>query len=137
MVSKYKREAYQNFARRLLDACEHDTLMPKKNERGFTKALGMKVGIGYKGAEKWIKGESMPDMGNATILAKSLGVSLEWLMTGRGSKTGILGTQEEAAEYRIPREHFELAKDIALLSPKTRDSIKHLVDIIQRKGEEK
>lgn len=139
MVSKMKREMYQAFSRRLIEACDQDPSMPRKNERGFNKALGLRVGISYKGAEKWIKGDSMPDMANAALLARSLGVSIEWLLTGRGSRTGIVeqSTAEESPKYEIPHEAMNLAKQISLLPPKTRDSIKHLVEIIQSKGEEK
>lgn len=84
MVTKLKRDAYQSFAQRLMRACSDRPDMPKKGERGLPKALGALAGIGYKGAEKWIKGEGMPDMGHAAILADRLNIGFEWLMTGRG-----------------------------------------------------
>ena len=81
VISETKSKIYRNFARRLHVACDHVQL-PKG--RGRATALGTMMGVSYKGAGKWLDGGGMPDMGHASGLATVLGVSFEWLMTGRG-----------------------------------------------------
>lgn len=83
MVSKKKETIYAEFAKRLWEACEDYGF---KRERGLSKKVGALAGIGYKGAEKWLNGLGMPDMGHGVALASNLGISYEWLMTGRGAK---------------------------------------------------
>lgn len=135
MVAKMKQDVYQEFAQRLAEACRSDPSLPQVNARGFSKALGAKVGVGYKGAEKWIKGESMPDRANGSALAVALGVSEEWLMTGRGPKhvqstnngyrPGFIGV----AEQRTPGYETTKPSDLELL-----DEIHHLVDELVAAG---
>lgn len=124
-----KQDAYQAFAARLLEACADDPTMPKQTDRGFFKALGLRGGIGYKGAEKWVKGLGMPDMGHSTILAQNLNVSLEWLMTGRGFKrVGTIAIAESAAQYQPSAEVTQLTRTIAALPPEISDAISRLID---------
>lgn len=85
MVPTKKEQIYLQFSERLHKACDHAGL---PRDRGRATELGKLVGVGYKGAGKWLNGDGMPDMGNATDLAKELGVNFEWLMTGRGMMTG-------------------------------------------------
>ena len=111
--------------------------MPKPGERGFARALGDIVGVSYKGAEKWLKGDGMPDMGNAAILAKRLNVQFEWLMTGRGRMNGheymakeppqkytANGTQPK---QESPASIDEIAKK---LPPEVQVSIRNLVEVM-------
>lgn len=95
MVTKRKARSYLQFSERLGKACDTYGL-PQK---GRPRQLGALVGIGYKGAEKWLNGDGMPDMGHATLLAEELGISFEWLMTGRSeakAQGGALSRHEEA-----------------------------------------
>src|SRR5256885_1116423 len=80
MVTKRKQSTYKQFSERLNIACDfHGT-----TKRGRSAEVGGLVGVGYKGASKWLAGDGMPDMGHASDLAVQLEVSFEWLMTGRG-----------------------------------------------------
>ncbi len=132
MVTMSKREAYEAFAERLLEACRDDPTMPKPGERGFLKALGEKAGIGYKGAEKWIKGMGMPDMGNGSLLAQHLGVSFEWLMTGRGPKTPSFAIAEGQAVYSA--QVLDLARTVATLPPEIVEALGQLLDFCMNKA---
>lgn len=134
MVTTTKRAAYEAFAERLLEACRDDPTMPKPGERGFLKALGKKAGIGYKGAEKWVKGLGMPDMGNGSLVAQNLGVSFEWLMTGRGQKNVTYSIAEGHATYGL--EVTSLAKDIASLPTDVRSAVMCLIDFCVRKAKQ-
>lgn len=84
MVTKRKQLLYKEFSDRLHQACDAKKI-PK---HGRATQVGALVGIGYKGASKWLNGDGMPDMGNATELAVKLEIDFDWLMTGRGSMTG-------------------------------------------------
>lgn len=71
--------------------------------------MGRMIGVSYKGAGKWLNGDGMPDMGNATDLAKNLGVNFEWLMTGVGNvpgekRTGGALTRHEDAWLKVIRQ---------------------------------
>ena len=131
MVTTTKRAAYEAFAERLLEACRDDPTMPRSGERGFLKALGKKAGIGYKGAEKWVKGLGMPDMGNASLVARNLGVSFEWLMTGRGEKTISFAIAESQATYGA--DIIGVAQSIVQLPAETRGAIIHLINFCATK----
>lgn len=100
MVAKKKAALYQEFAERLDTACSYMGLP----ERGRAKALGQLVGVGYKGAGKWLAGDGMPDMGHSSALAVALQVSFEWLMTGRGPisfTAGPAAVAEHGARYAV------------------------------------
>lgn len=142
VLKSEKRDVYQAFAKRLMDACAKDPTMPKAEERSFLKALGQRVGIGYKGAEKWKKGDGMPDMGNAVLLATSLGVSFEWLMTGRGPMSieeSIAPQFSRVAEskthyYGFREEEVLISKRIAKLPEKTRIALIQLIDTLPQEN---
>ena len=102
MVLETAKEAiYSDFADRLNAICDEKGLP----DRGRPQLLGKMAGVGYKGAEKWIKGLSMPDVPHGTALAIGLDVYFEYLMTGRGPKymetKSQLKAAESAGEYRI------------------------------------
>ncbi|WP_049784655.1 helix-turn-helix domain-containing protein [Sediminispirochaeta smaragdinae] len=64
---------------------------------GFTaKELGKKTGINYRTIEIWMSAKaSIPRSDRAVLLAKALGVSVEYLISGEESKD-ILGAQLNA-----------------------------------------
>jgi hypothetical protein len=139
MVTKETEKAYRDFSERLLEACEDSKILPKKDERGFNKALGKLAGVGYKGAEKWVKGGGMPGMANASILAKKLGVRIEWLLTGEGPKKidqdipafSRRHAMEQPASYAIDADDL-LARKIQQLPEDLKNQIKALIEAIQK-----
>lgn len=114
MVTTAKGSTYHQFAARLHAACD-DVGLPRP--RGRATELGKLVGVGYKGASKWLDGHGMPDMGHAAALAATLGVCFEWLMTGRGPKTvGQYHAAEPRAAYAVkPLHHVNLRESIRLI----------------------
>jgi transcriptional regulator with XRE-family HTH domain len=50
--------------------------------------LAAKLDISRSAIYSWISGNTVPDVGRLPLLAESLGVSLEWLVGGKGSPEG-------------------------------------------------
>lgn len=94
MVTKTKQQVYEEFAKRLHEACD-DAQIPR--DRGRAKRVGALVDVGYKGAGKWLSAQGMPDMGHLANLAVELKVGFEWLGTGRGPKRIGEGVVADAA----------------------------------------
>lgn len=112
MVTTTKAATYQHFAARLHQAADARGLPAG---RGRATDLGRLVGVGYKGASKWLAGSGMPDMAHASQLAIALGVSFEWLMTGRGAKRIGSAVAESAGKYVVPLHHNNLRESIRLV----------------------
>ena len=134
MVTKRKTRTYQLFAERLHRACDVSGL---PQGRGRATQLGALVGVGYKGASKWLNSDGMPDMGHATELAIALGVEFDWLMTGRGSmKSGtVLRAAEEQTKYQtgggvLARDEQALLEKYRQLKPKERTQAQAVVDAL-------
>lgn len=53
-------------------------------ERGQIQQLADLGEVSHPAAQKWIKGEQMPDRKRICLLATKLNVNTEWLETGRG-----------------------------------------------------
>lgn len=65
---------YPDFSERLRIALED------RSAYSLSKSLNVSTST----AEKWLKGTSEPGLSNLCALAKSLGVSIQWLATGEG-----------------------------------------------------
>ena len=75
----------QAFASRLHELC---TDMDLPAERGRQSTLGKLFGVTPNAARKWLLGEGLPELDVAMRIAKWAEVNFEWLMTGRGPKSG-------------------------------------------------
>lgn len=94
MTDKYSSSPYHEpmvtdeirlaFAERLNEALD-DIGVPPKGE-GRQAAVGKRYGVSQHGARKWIEGEAMPELTRAIEIALDLGVTTEWLLSGRGEK---------------------------------------------------
>lgn len=81
---------YQGFALRFQEACFDASLPMAQNE------LGKHFGVSGTMAWNYLNGEKLPSMKNACAIATDLGVNVEWLLTGRGTKYPVLDTGEPA-----------------------------------------
>lgn len=72
-----------DFSQRLNKALD-DIGVPQKGQNR-QEIVGKRFGVTQKGARKWLEAESIPNIDRCIHIAKDLGVSFEWLMTGRGS----------------------------------------------------
>lgn len=71
-------------------------------------AFAKRTGISESLIRKYLNGTSVPGLDNATLIARSLGVSLDWMTTGKGPK------QWEAQE-QATQEPSEPALDMPRL----------------------
>ena len=67
------------FGRRLLEACQ---ALNVDNQNEMAKAIGVSPGM----FTKYKAGEKLPSMQTAIEIAVKTGVTVEWLVTGRGPK---------------------------------------------------
>jgi transcriptional regulator with XRE-family HTH domain len=74
------------FARRLKELCDEMPALVPRHNKGRQTALGKLFGVGQKAADKWLKGDAMPELFRCIAIAKQFHVTFEWLMTGRGPK---------------------------------------------------
>lgn len=72
-------------------------------EFGGAVALGERAGIKESTIRGWAKGPSEPRRSDLTAISDACNVELDWLMTGRGAKTRVWPTGDEAAVYGAPR----------------------------------
>ena len=85
-----------------------DRLNAIMNVRGYPKRgrqpeLAKITGLTPNGVRKWLKGLGIPGMENAIMLAEAMDVSVEWLLTGRGSKE----PEERLVQTTICQEGFD------------------------------
>jgi len=103
-----------DFATRLNEICS-DLGLPA--ERGRQTALAKQFGVSPTAARKWLLGDGLPEMEMAIRIAKWADVNFEWLMTGRGPKSGDkLPTRalvvDEIMRRGTPEERRELVNFI-------------------------
>lgn len=66
----------------------HSRLQEKLDEKGLKPAdLARAAGVSNVAAGKWVHGESEPKAAKLKLIANYLGVTDDWLLSGRGSST--------------------------------------------------
>lgn len=80
----------QNFSERLNGLLDELGYLPRGRAQRLVREL--KLDITDRAVNKWLKGESMPDVGNMRIIANFFGVSFDWLATG-GELSASAGAQ--------------------------------------------
>lgn len=109
MVTQQKQQLYDAFSARLNEACD-DLGWPKtgRNNRVMMLIEAIPFKVSRNGARKWFYGESMPDVSKIGYVADAIGVNLNWLSAGKGSKHTITGVgnvvAENATVYTTPDE---------------------------------
>lgn len=75
-------------------------------EKGWSQAeLARHMFISQPSVADWESGRKAPHTKNLARLAMLLGVSVEWMTTGRGAKhPSSHGTQETSADWMLPDE---------------------------------
>lgn len=86
-------QKHHGFAKRFQSALE-EAGAPDTLER-----LGPWLGVSVGCAWNWRTGEKLPGMRNSLVLAKRLGVCVEWMLTGRGPKRPAEAPAEALANY--------------------------------------
>lgn len=106
-----------SFWERLQEAMAENAL----ETENLTAAAGL-IGKHYTAATKWRDG-GYPSMKNTVQLAQTLGVSVEWLLTGEGSKRPV---------PPIPDDARELLDYWALLGPEDRTAALRYIKTMSR-----
>ncbi|HIT95547.1 MAG TPA: helix-turn-helix domain-containing protein [Candidatus Aphodousia faecavium] len=68
------------FSQRLIEACNYAEIDPWGRQRTLAKKLNIK----QPSVSKWLTGKGFPTTEKIIDIANVLGVSAEWLMTGKG-----------------------------------------------------
>ena len=138
----------------------------KKNERkGFSKRLGHRLqhkampvsatvlarefNLRWRGANitvnavrRWLVGEAIPAKDKLGVLADLLDVSEDWLRWGAADTdtaaddVPVHKLENAAATYMRSQEVKSLTQDIMLLSPKDREYLRALLDVMLRHSRE-
>lgn len=113
------------FAKRLNTACDRAGI-PAKG-KGRQVVLGELFGVSQNGARKWLEGEAIPNTKRLPAMARMLGVTTEWLLTGDDPPhTGGLPVAEEAETYDL--EDLRVARAIRSLPPKSRVALQTVLN---------
>lgn len=70
------------FSRRMHEICNDMNLPTHGRQSDLAKVFN----VSQKGARKWLEAESFPRWEHVVRITEWAGVTVEWLMTGRGSK---------------------------------------------------
>lgn len=116
----------KSFAGRLSEAMSFAGLdqSPTSLARHFNRHVSGQS-ITMHGARRWLLGESMPTQGHLRALARSLGVSPEWLLMGQGDMLD--------GANRVPRlnaSEAELIKTFQLLGEPEREMVFKLMRML-------
>lgn len=113
------------FAKRFNLACDRAGIPAKGS--GRQTAVATLFQVSQKGARKWLEGEAIPGTKRIPVMARTLGVTAEWLLTGDdGSLTGGLPVREEGKTYTA--DILRLARAIESLSPLDRAHLQAVAD---------
>ena len=78
-------QPYQDFANRLEKALT-DAGYTKERHKNLTHVLSKLFDVSISTVHDWRKGRKLPSMDSAIMLGMTLGVCVEWLLTGRGPR---------------------------------------------------
>lgn len=75
-------------------------IVEARNRAGYNRSeLQRRLGVAYSTLDNWERGKSEPTIPNAEILARALGCSAQWLMTGKGSPEDLGEHKDVYAEW--------------------------------------
>ena len=120
VIKKLKKE----FAGRLAEAMAFAGLdgSPTSLSRHFNLHAGMDS-VTMHGARRWLMGESIPSRSRLPVLARTLGVSADWLLLGQGA-------MREGAAADVPADEAELLSRFRLLPAHQRALVHQLVEAL-------
>lgn len=100
--------------------------------------LATTVGVTRGACSQWERGVTVPSVVHLSALSKVLGVSFEWLATGRVADEKLRSTIEDNMADEdssgLLEEFTLLYEQYAALPSQSRDSIKGLIAQLQRKN---
>ncbi|WP_266159877.1 hypothetical protein [Dyella silvatica] len=98
--------------------------------RGRTGHLAARFDVSGETARKWLNGLAIPALVRRLDIAHRLGVSFEWLATGRGAPTQYSKVQETViTPYNV--EHREHSRLVGLLGHLPREQRKAMLCLLE------
>jgi len=92
---------HKEFAKRLHQAWDYAGF-PQGRHR--TSEIADHYEVSRESARKWARGLSMPTIERLHQMAVQMGISFEWLSTGRGTMEGKNLVREASTKYDTPEE---------------------------------
>jgi transcriptional regulator with XRE-family HTH domain len=113
-VRRIESGASMSFATRLKAACL-ERYGPKYKQKDLAQA----VGVSAPTMSNYLRGELLPSMDTAITISHEIGVSVEWLLTGRGDKypptSGSLVEMRAAIKRLDEKGQLQLLSEISSL----------------------
>ncbi len=126
MQSHLEREAFSRRLHQLLVRVGHPDAGPTELAREFNRRYpGTPVTL--HAARKWLQGEAIPAQARMRVLAHWFGVSTEWLRFGEGAPVAAVPEEPGADDLVRQNLDFQLAREVATLSPPLREAVRQLV----------
>lgn len=107
-----------------------ENLKDELNYQGIlVKELSLKSGVGKRTIDNYLRSnESQPTAENAVKIAKALGVTVEYLVTGKNPSSQNSKLQLTDEEIRLYKQNASLIKKLAQLSPASKKAIENLIE---------
>jgi transcriptional regulator with XRE-family HTH domain len=81
---------------------------------GSTSAFARAINRSEGAVRKWLRGQSEPSVTDLRAICEITGSNVEWLVFGRGSRTGDIGRQELPIDNALPPVDFDLMDEVML-----------------------
>jgi hypothetical protein len=123
MQSIKERDAFSRRLKEALKQAGDDGSSPTRLAREFNRRYPGEP-VTLHAARKWLNGDALPAQDKVRVLARWLGVGVDWLRFGDGNQTVC----SEGAEL----VDFELMRLIGALSPDHREAVRVLAKALRR-----
>ena len=110
---------HEAFAKRFVLACKEANLPDGQKDLGKCFGVSGPMICGYR------SGDKMPSMGTAIVIAEKTGVTVEWLLTGRGKKYPETSTVDDYTD--------KLAAQLQSLQKADRDAVAALITSLTKR----
>lgn len=111
-----------------------ENLKDELNYQGIlVKELSLKSGVGKRTIDNYLRSnESQPTAENAVKIAKALGVTVEYLVTGKNPSTQNSKPQLTDEEIRLYRKFHNRIESCKNLSPKNIQLLKQVAESFEK-----
>ena len=95
------------------------------------KELAFASGVNKRTIDQYLSSAAkMPSAENAVKIAGVLGVSVEYLVTGKAPAPQTQNTEEESDQARLYRKYHTLVQKTERLSPLQIQAVEHLIELM-------
>jgi len=120
---------YKGFAQRLKGLMNDKDI---KNQKQLAEWLGVSTSI----VSEWLRAEKIPSHETAIMITNKFSCSLDWLMTGKGSKTPDKKTIDPfyAMYLELPEKHRLAVQNLVKALSETQEPKKTLLTTVREGG---